>query len=124
MQRKVIAAAKGKVPGFRRIVCMLVLAVFTFQSYLVQVHIHGLPTAAAMAQQLAVSSPDDGKAAPDADKCLLCQEYVHAGVFLLPAAAAVLPPAMAVSLVRLAAVPAVTARSPSHIWISRAPPRA
>jgi hypothetical protein len=124
MQRKVFSIGKGKAPGFRRIVCMLLLAAFTFQSYLVQVHIHNLPSSIAAAQELSVSAPDDGKTAPDADNCLLCQEYVHAGVFLPSAATAVLPPAIAVSLVRLAAIPAVTARSPSHIWISRAPPRA
>jgi hypothetical protein len=124
MQRRVFTAARGRASGFQRLVCLLVLAAFAFQSYLVQVHIHNLPSSVAAARELSVSPPDDGKAAPDADKCLLCQEYVHAGAFLLPAAAAVLPPAMAVSLVRLAAVPAVTARSPSHIWISRAPPRA
>jgi hypothetical protein len=123
MQRGFVVAA-GKASGFRRVVTLLLLAAFAFQSYLVQVHIHSLPRAADVVQKLSVSAPDNGKAAPDADKCLLCQEYVHAGVFLLPAAATVLPPPAVVSLVRLSAVPLVVAGSPSHIWTSRAPPRA
>lgn len=114
-----------RAPGFRRVVCLLVLTAFAFQSYLVQVHIHGLPHAFVIAkQETSVSTPDGSKAPPDADHCLLCQEYLHAGIYLLPAAAAVLPSAVAVSLVRLVAVKTADGISPSHIWISRAPPRA
>ena len=124
MQRRVKTASDGAA-GFRRLVCLLVLLTFSVQGFLVQTHIHGLPhSAIAAATEQTVAPPDDGKAPAGHDNCLLCQEFVHAGTFLMPAAAAVLPPAAAVSLVQLHAVSLVTARTVSHIWISRAPPRA
>ena len=123
------AAAPRPYAGFRLAVTLLALIAFTFQSYLVQTHIHGLPTTASAAAdggthatsfQQGDKSPADGNEA----KCLLCQEFLHAGAYVMPAAFVALPPMIAVTLVKLATVPRVAAKSPSHIWIGRAPPHA
>lgn len=115
----------GMAPDWRRIVSLLVFFAFAVQSTLVQTHLHNLPrSVVGMSQVVPAVHTDDGKAAPDEDNCLLCQEYLHAGIFLAPAAAAVLPPVAAISLIRLTAPAPAVAASPSHIWTSRAPPRA
>jgi hypothetical protein len=102
---------------------MLVLVAFSLQSFLVQTHIHNLPLSVSAAGGVSLAAPHDGKAPLDIDKCLFCQEYMHAGAYLTPAAAAVLPPYAAVSLLTFVVAPFVAARTPSHNWMGRAPPR-
>ena len=96
---------------------------FCLQSFLVQTHVHPLGAASGPAT-ISISAPHDGKAPLDADHCLLCQEYVHAGAYVTPAAAAVLPPSIAVSVVALSEAPFLLARQISRNWMGRAPPRA
>jgi hypothetical protein len=120
MRAKVQAAARRK--GWKSLVALLVLVTFSLQGFLIQTHIHALPMTAPVAG-VSVSAPLDGKVLPDMDKCLFCQEYTHAGAYLTPAAAAVLPPFAAVSLVAIFDTPLVAA-VPSHNWMGRAPPRA
>jgi len=102
---------------------VLVLIAFCLQSFLVQTHVHPLGAASGPAT-ISISAPHDGKAPLDADHCLLCQEYVHAGAYVTPAAAAVLPPSIAVSVVALSEAPFLLARQISRNWMGRAPPRA
>jgi hypothetical protein len=71
-----------------------------------------------------VAASHGTKAPLDADKCLLCQEYIHGGVYLVPAAVAALPPSAAASLLPLLLAPLHAARMLSHNWMGRAPPRA
>jgi hypothetical protein len=98
---------------------------FTFQSFLVQTHIHNLPqTFTAGAGIAGVTASRDAKAPLDADKCFLCQEYLHSGAYLTPAAVAALPPTAAASLLPLLLAPLHAARLLSHNWKGRAPPRA
>jgi hypothetical protein len=104
---------------------VLVLMAFCLQSFLIQTHVHNLPqSTAAASQHVYVSAPHDGKSPFDADRCLFCQEYTHAGAYVTPAVAAALPPMMAVGVIALAAAPFLAAKPTSHIWIGRAPPRA
>lgn len=125
MQSRAYKAISGRAAEFRRFVCLMVLVAFTFQGFLVQTHIHGLlPFAAAAAGTQTVSSSKDSGATQDIDHCLLCQEFMHAGAYLMPAAFAALPPYVTAGVVVRIAVPLVEAASPSHIWTSRAPPRA
>ena len=104
---------------------VLVLIAFCLQSFLVQTHIHNIPLGDVSAGEAqSVSAPHQGKVPLDADQCLFCQEYTHAGAYVMPAVASVLPPMMAVGVIALAAVPFLAAKPTSHIWIGRAPPRA
>jgi hypothetical protein len=122
MRAKVHTAA-GRKGSWRSLVALLVLVTFSLQGFLIQTHLHALPTAAPVAG-VSVSAPLDGKVLPDMDKCLFCQEYTHAGAYLTPAAAAVLPPFALVSLLAVFEAPLVAAPPPSHNWMGRAPPRA
>lgn len=108
--------------AWRSLVSLLVLFFFTTQTFLVQTHLHDLPKSFAAATAPQASTPHQTKAPVDADKCLLCQEYTHGGVFLLPAAIAALPPTAALSLLPLALSRPALERPVSHSWISRAPP--
>lgn len=99
------------------------LLFFTTQSFLVQTHLHDLSKSfAAATTTTQASSPLKSNAPVDADKCLLCQEYSHSGVFVLPAAIATLAPTAAVSLLPLALAPFHLAYAASHDWQGRAPP--
>lgn len=108
----------------RLLLNLVVLFAFSVQSFLVQTHLHNLPQSFVAASSVSVSAPDTSKAPVDADKCFLCQEYVHGGVYLTPAAAAVLPPSAVASLLPFVLVPFITGRQHSHNWMGRAPPRA
>ena len=106
---------------------ILTLLSFLAQGYLVQTHIHGLPTAfaAQSAKQIASQTPN-GNLPGDDDQatCLLCQEYIQAGNFLTPAAIAVLPPTAVASVISLDALSVIVSRPASHFWRGRAPPHA
>jgi hypothetical protein len=110
--------------SFRSLVCLIVLVTFALQSFLVQTHIHNLMPISTMSGSVELSASHQTKAPLDADKCLLCQEYTHSGVYVMPAVAAALPPTVAVSLLPRLVAPFVLARLVSHNWMGRAPPRA
>lgn len=114
-------------PGSRRslgraFVSLLILLFFTTQSFLVQTHLHGLPDLNTGATAAHLSVPLPQQAPVDADKCLLCQEFSHNGVFLLPAGLAVLLPSAAASLLPFALVTQQLVHGLSHAWQGRAPP--
>lgn len=108
------------------------LALFAFicQTYITQTHIH-FPRASDNLATTDVGSKaplgkQDGKEPfrPNQDpvNCPICQELVHAGVAVMPAAIIV---PLALPIFNLVAV-AETARhfrAPSHNWQGRAPPR-
>ena len=119
------AGQRRKVRGTAKVLLnLVVLLAFSLQSFLVQTHLHNLPQTFAAVAGVTVSAPAPTQTPVDADKCFLCQEYLHGGVYLTPAAAAVLPPSAVVSLLPLALAPFVAARLVSHNWMGRAPPRA
>ena len=102
---------------------LVVLLAFTLQAFLVQTHLHTLPASLLPAAGVNAAAPHDMQSPIDADKCLLCQEYVHSGAYLTPAVAAVLPPSAVVSLLPLELAPVFAAKPLSHNWMGRAPPR-
>jgi hypothetical protein len=102
---------------------LVVLVAFTLQTFLVQTHLHNLPASLLPAGTATASLPAP-KAPFDAEKCFLCQEYTHVGVYLTPAAAAVLPPSAAVSQLPHTLAAFAAARPLSHNWMGRAPPHA
>lgn len=108
----------------RTLLNIAVLLAFTLQAFLVQTHLHNLPASFLPTSGVTASAPDTSKAPIDADKCFLCQEYLHGGTYLTPAAAAVLPPSAVVSLLPLELAPLFAAKPQSHNWMGRAPPRA
>lgn len=116
-------------PNLRMAVTLLSLIAFVFQSYLVQIHIHGLsraPIVAADNSSTPASSHKPGKKPVDQDRvdCPLCQQGMRAGNFVMPAATLALPVTLAVSTVLIAAHITGIAHPVSHIWRGRAPPTA
>jgi len=105
-----------------RLLNLVVLFAFSVQSFLVQTHLHNLPRMTAATSQVTISAPDSATVPFDADTCLLCQEFVHSGAYLTPAAVAALPPSAAISLLPQTAVATAAVRLVSHIWMGRAPP--
>lgn len=103
---------------------------FVIQSFLVQTHIHFTPEAlarlAAHNTHAVTDDPahhDKYPANEDPANCPICQEILHSGQFVAPAAQVYLPPALAVSTIVIVdgALPFIVALS--HSWRGRAPPR-
>ena len=117
----------------RFVLTFLALFAFTCQSFLTQTHIHiGLVSGTetplftdngGKAPSGSTAPKDKYPANHDPANCRICQEVVHAGPAVVPAAAALVLSALpALSLVAVAE----TARhfqAPSHNWQGRAPPR-
>ena len=116
----------------RLAVSLFVFLAVLFQSYATQTHIH-IPRAAGADLTLALASgkAQAGSQNSDHDKypanedpanCPLCQEAVHSGAFVAPAALAVWSP-LAFVVLRWFAPPARHHLAPpSHDWRGRGPP--
>jgi hypothetical protein len=111
-------------PLLSRLAVLFALLAFAIQGYAVQTHIHGEPLSA-NAHITHISTPT--QPAPqdpyDPANCPLCQEMMHAGVYIAPALAD-----FAILLNAVAFVPAFTllphtVSQEPHGWQSRAPPR-
>lgn len=108
---------------WRRLLTVLVLVAFSVQSFLIQTHVHSVMTGPLQNAATSVG-PQNHKLPFDLDTCVLCQEYLHGGTYLTPSAVAVLPPSAQISLLPFVIAPAAMAKTVSHIWMGRAPPRA
>jgi hypothetical protein len=112
--------------GWRRALVFMVLTAFVLQSYIVQTHIHFAPSDLAQlaGDSAAKSAPhhDNFPANDDPANCPICQEILHSGHFVTPAAAALLLPTLAVSTIALVDRPLPVVSAPSHSWRGRAPP--
>jgi hypothetical protein len=70
-----------------------------------------------------VQSHNDNQPAPDNPAtCPLCQEMLHSGSFVMPAAIGALPPGLAFSAVVPALAQRIGLHFLSHNWYGRAPP--
>jgi len=103
-------------------VTVVALLAFFLQNLLVQTHIHQLiqpaqPIAAHLPGPVPLKAPDP------VDQCRLCQELVHAGVFLAPSASAALAGQAVTATVLVAAPAALVSLARAFGWQSRAPPR-
>lgn len=114
--------------ALRFVVTFFALLAFSLQSYVTQTHIHLAPdrfaSYGAEKSESQKRLPDRFPANGDPSNCPICQEVLHSGQFITPAAAALLPPSLVASIVPVAAQIAVVARAASHAWRSRAPPKA
>ncbi len=102
----------------------LMLLAFVAQGFLVQTHIHLAPASGApLAGQTQAGGERHDRLPGDPANCPICQDYLHHGQFVAPAAQALLPPALAISTIALVdgALPFLAARS--HDWRGRGPPR-
>ncbi|MBV9569849.1 MAG: hypothetical protein JO056_01230 [Alphaproteobacteria bacterium] len=121
--------------GWRTIVAGVALLAFALQSYLTQTHIHLTPALTASTQIAGEKDAADKnfaskRAAPkqkapandDPLKCPTCQAMGYAGHFVSPAAAMLLLPGIAVSILPLVVPPLSPRASPSHNWQGRGPP--
>jgi hypothetical protein len=116
----------AKKPLLARLAILFALAAFMVQGLAVQIHIHGLaaqPTYLAGSTQLAAPSAPHSQDPFDPANCPLCQEALHAGSYIVPAATEIF-----VLLNAVAVAPAFTlaprpAAEPRQGWQSRAPPR-
>lgn len=117
-----------RVGASRLLVTAVTLLAFVFQILVLQTHIHGATQASA------VKAPFGGiqtahraqpqKLPPDNEpsNCPICQELLHASVFVTPVAVAV-PLAIVTTVIDLVVVHAAAPLAGlSHRWQSRAPP--
>jgi hypothetical protein len=115
------------------------LIAFALQGYLTQTHIHvshpvaetGFKAGKAAGAKSAVNSATAQRSAPgdkapsngDTVKCPLCQAVGYAGHFVTPSAAAsLLLPVAAISILPLTIADVSLRETPSHSWQSRGPP--
>jgi len=125
MARSIAAIAGLKEPATRRFITLFALLAFFLQGFAVQTHLHQYdkPATAIVAVQN-VPAPSKSIDPVDLGSCRLCQELVHAGVFVAPTGSTPLASLSFVSA-GLAVLPvAVGALVPTFAWQSRAPPRA
>jgi hypothetical protein len=120
--------------GWRVFVATLALIAFAFQGYISQTHVHVQLAGLAVSNVAAVKhsasdaacsqhAPDKTPAREDPMKCPLCQVVGYAGHFVTPSAAAsLLLPRTAISILPLAIALLSPRESPSHIWQGRGPP--
>jgi hypothetical protein len=108
----------------------LVLLAFTWQSFLTQTHIHHPPAVAligdiganALPSETGKGSKDRYPANEDPANCPLCQEIMHAGQVIVPAALLLVLPSYAAFNFIVFVETTTSVRAPSHIWQGRAPP--
>jgi hypothetical protein len=122
-------SASKSVRGYRKdsalrlLVTFFALFAFSLQTYIGQTHIHLAPDSLA-AIGAHKQAPDKFPANGDPANCPICQEVLHDGQFVTPAAAMLLPPSLAASIVEIAAPLRRLVQAASHAWRSRAPPAA
>jgi hypothetical protein len=108
-----------------RLAALFMLVAFTVQGLAVQIHIHGDPLTA-LDHVTHVSAPaTPGSQDPyDPANCPLCQELVHAGVYVAPAVSDFVVILNAVAFAPAFALLPHAATERQHSWQSRAPPAA
>ena len=109
----------GGVTGWR-LIAVLVLLAFTFQSYVAQTHFHDIGlTGAPVSQNLG-----HGKAPADDNplNCPFCQAAIHAGSFFLPAAPLLFLSTQWVEMATSYVFLRSGTDAAAHSWQSRAPP--
>src|SRR6185437_15594998 len=131
---RVKAPKRQRFAGARLVVLVTLLA-FAIQTYLTQTHIHfssegqssGVHGQLALgggkvANGVPVDRKDRYPANEDPANCPLCQELIHAGQFVTPAAAVLFLPSLAISVIELTIRYSPHLHTVTHIWRGRAPP--
>ncbi|MGH6877379.1 MAG: hypothetical protein ACREHV_08390 [Rhizomicrobium sp.] len=119
--------ARGHGRRTRRWITWVLLLAFTLQSFVTQIHLHGVAPfgdGAAIAKVLA-KTPVHRNAPADNDPatCPFCQAIIHAGAFFTPAPPILIFPAQLAQITASLPVRAMFCRAVSHGWKSRAPPQ-
>lgn len=111
-------------PLLSRLFFLFMLVAFTVQGFAVQTHIHGTP-ASSHSGIVSVSAPS--QPAPrdpyDPANCALCQEMLHAGIYVTPVVADFIVILSAVAFAPSYALLPHAATERQHSWQGRAPPR-
>lgn len=118
----VFAGFRARQPVLFRVLVGLTLLFFATQSYMVQTHIHGLPSSAPMSAGLYNQAPAGGQPPLSPEDCPLCQAVIHAGSFLTPAVYVSVSVALYVVKVPVRFFVSLLTPPVSHIWCGRAPP--
>jgi hypothetical protein len=121
------SAPRGR--GARLAITFFVLLAFTLQTYVIQTHVHGMARVGIAPATLALDKsaaqgqrPDKFPTGNDPANCPICQEILHTGYFVTPAAAVLPLPAVAVSIAPTVIDILTAVAAHSHSWKSRAPP--
>lgn len=102
------------------------LLAFFLQSLVIQTHIHGpgdTPTIAKASSSYKSQAPAPAKSQDLNDQCRLCQELVHAGVFIAPSVAILHASQTYVFTILAVPAPAALSLAAGFAWYGRAPPR-
>ena len=126
LRKRANSKAKAQRTSVARLaVTLFALFTFTFQSFVVQVHVHEASRSASSTLDIGkVSQPGKLPANGDQSDCPICQAMLHAGQFVTPSAVAFGLPSFALFFVIAVASGGQGTQSGSHNWQSRAPPRA
>lgn len=127
-------SAPAHATGWRLAVASVALVAFALQSFIVQTHVHFTPTETARLAAYIASHPiahaglddrhhDKYPANEDPANCPICQEILHSGQFVAPAAHVFLPPTIAVAIIAIVETELPFVVAFSHDWRGRAPPR-
>jgi hypothetical protein len=112
------------VSALRRWVTAFALLAFFIQGLAVQTHIHApAPAAKVTTSSQATPSKAPLKAQDPIDQCRLCQELVHAGVFLAPSTSTAPVSLTFITAVFITLPDAAVTSATDFAWQSRAPPR-
>ena len=107
-----------------RLVKLFALLAFLLQGLVVQTHIHGVPLTVAdhilKASAPSQPAPNDPY---DPANCPLCQEILHAGVFVAPAPVLLAIPSGVVTFAPDFLIATLIGQTSYPSWQSRAPPR-
>ena len=124
MARSVAASFALKQPAARRFLTLFALLAFFLQGFAVQTHLHQYADpATALVAVDNIPAPSKTIDPVDLGSCRLCQELVHAGVFVAPASFSLFT---SLSFVTAGLAPRsffADAVAPAFGWQSRAPPR-
>jgi len=110
-------------PLLSRLVMLFMLVAFAVQGFAVQTHIHGVPTSADRIIAHVSMPPQPVPQDPyDPANCALCQEMLHAGIYVAPVVADFVVILNAVAFAPAHALLPHAATERQHGWKSRAPP--
>jgi hypothetical protein len=109
---------------FARLAFLLLAVSFALQGIAVQTHIHGQPqTVLSHITHISTPTAPTPQDPYDPANCPLCQEMLHAGVYVAPVLADFLVILKAVAFAPAFVVLPHVATERQHSWQSRAPPR-
>jgi hypothetical protein len=110
-------------PFTMRLMMLLAAMAFLVQGFAVQTHIHGEPVSPAHVAHASAPAQPGPQDPYDPANCPLCQEMLHAGVYVAPMAVDITVILNAVAFApAYALLPHAVFERP-HAWQSRAPPR-